>query len=1340
MKRLFALALLASMTVSCAQDETAERSDNGIIIANTLSNQRVRSFAEDSDGHMWIGTFRGLNKYAGNEYIQYFQTDDGAGLPDNEVYKLFKDRTGRLWVTTTGGVCYFTDQESFSRPKNSGFNLARQIVESPDGRVFFNDRMQVLEYLPQFDSIRVDIVYDPVQQTGSKLFFAEDNSMILVTSSEARYYDSCSFELKRKVKFRKPSSCWAQMQDGTIWCSGTQGIFIFDPYTGHVSDVPEPLRREPSLSALPARVILQYDMNTIVIAPNNGEMLVYHIPDNQIIRSSSPEFPLTIPSGKVYDMYKDRLGNLWLSHGNQGYSLIRNEKRGFNADNVISSRLRGQEIISTSVDSKGRLWLASGDGHLYYCVDRNLVELDLGKALLSEAARMRGIYQMFIDKDDDIWISAAGLGVRRFSFRDDALRLSGKWDYTSIISYEDDGLGHVWIGGFSPVIHRIDKTTGEVEGLRLYPEAYSHISAIKMTGDGLLAGTFPNDIRKIDPVAMTARAYIPEEIFRKELWRGEYIPTCFYEDSDGIIWIGTNTNGLFIWNPVTRVLTRIEDAPCNDIAAICEDFQGNIWVSTQYGLGEYNKSDRSFTNYNAEDGIGGNQFLDRSAALMGDGTLVFGGTHGVTVVNPVGSARKHAVPLAFEYLKIHNKLVYPGEGSPIRKSLSCCPEVTINHKQNGFSIAYAALDYSNDGHGRYYYKMDGFDRYWVDVGSNNVASYANLPAGHYTFRVRIGDNSTVNNEIALPVHVKNAPWFSWWAILGYLLLVAIASWQIINMQSRIRIEKAAAKKAERGMEQEQRTNKMNMSFFANVAHEFRTPLTLISGPVTLLSASSSVSSEDRRLLGTIQQNVSRMLVLVNQMLDLGKLENDTLPLKVCKKDMVPVARELAGLFQSRAKTKHITLNFYSHEPSLPVLFDEDKLSKILTNLLSNAFKFTPENGSIVVSLDVLSGEQAADRFKLGEDEKSRNYVHITVSDTGCGISGEQTEKIFEKYYQASGKDGGVYNYGTGIGLYYCRALATIHHGYIKASNRVVGTGAEFSLILPIDEDAYLPGEVENGIVAVTKPVVSMFAEQCEEEVGASDGFGKKLLVVDDEISVTKYLKDLLSSEYDVTCCFDADTALEKLKAQPFDLVMSDVAMPLKDGYELCKEIKTDPDICHIPVILVTANVAIEKQIRGLDMGADAYVTKPFDPFYLKSLIRSQLDNRERIRALVQSSTSTKEMEGSAIQSQDKEFLDRLYALMESELSNTELNSEKMASALYVSRSKLFYKVKSLTGQAPIDFFKQYKLNRASEMLKSGGFSIAQIADLTGFSSPSKFSALFKKHFGVAPSAFKKGAN
>lgn len=817
--------------------------------------------------------------------------------------------------------------------------------------------------------------------------------------------------------------------------------------------------------------------------------------------------------------------------------------------------------------------------------------------------------------------------------------------------------------------------------------------------------------------------------WKKCIKRSVYIPTKNYQDRKGNIWLGTVTNGLLKYDAKSRKLTTIAGISCSDISSIEEDRDGNIWVSTLYGLNKIDGKTEKVTTYNEADGVKGFQFYDRASCKLSDGTLIFGGTQGLTIFNPQNVNTNQQISLLFETLKVHNEIMLPGKNGCIEESMEESSHIHLSYKQNSFSIAFSAIDYSDYKHIHYFYQMAGFDNTWIDAGNNNEAYYSNLPAGNYTFKVKMvgNDSDNIIAEKSIQVSIAPEPQNSWWAWCLYLIIMGCVGFVIYRQKMRISIEKNMVQKAKDEKEQEQRVNKMNMSFFANISHEFRTPLTMISGPVEQLCESESINKHDKLLLNIINRSVDRMLRLVNQLLDFNKLENDTLRLHVKQTDIITEMKRIMDLFIVNTEEKGITLNCHGLEGSYLMLLDSDKLEKIINNLMSNAMKFTPRGGKIDVSFDT------------GTTNKGEQIITITVADTGKGIPQNEVENIFKRYYQLNNQSTGTINWGTGIGLYYARSLAVLHHGDLKAGNRKDCQGAIFTVTLPTDESLYAANEKapleQDQKMAFPLHDSQKVADKVSQDNSTDNR--PKILIVDDDTEVVHYLRTLLASSYRIIYRFDAESALKATREEEPSLILSDVVMPGMSGYDLCKEIKQDIQLCHIPVILVTAKTTTENQVEGLNSGADAYVTKPFTPKVLLAMINSQLTNREKTKTILTNATETDKNVEEVLSPQDKLFMDELYHMMEQELANSELDVNKVTKLMHISRTKLYYKVKGLTGENPSVFFKTYKLNRAATLIVEGKYNISEIAYMTGFNTLSHFSTSFKKQFGCTPSEYSK---
>lgn len=1341
---LFLLCLIAA----CRPSSTKTAPDSGIespVITNDLSNQKVTAFAEDAQGHIWMGTFRGLNKYNVHEYHQYYCTDDSMDLPDNQINDLFRDSKGRLWVVTVNGTSLYTDKDNFRRiPINITNKNGLQILENKEGRIFLNMMHHLAVYNPETEEFDIPITnFDHHHTYNLFCFIDQSNKLWAVNPIAMRCYNSSTLAQEDSIPLNNTPAYFFMRDNGELWLAGNHQLTLFDTHTRKFIETPKAIREHRLLAHANINYIHPYGSNSLLLNTAKQGMFLYNHQEGRVIHQDENGFPFEAPRFNISKMFTDSQKNLWIGSVDQGYTVCYNYKERFNTNNYLKSCLENKSVKSVAVDKERNLWIATlSDGMYMYNMDSKEVKrIDMRQLFKQDYSEKTDVTHIFVDNDNNIWLGALlASKVLKCRYLNGVLQAESTYDVFMPMSFAQDSRGTLWVGTLSYLFYAMRQNEKTFTPVQTFPQMGTFIPGILPLSNGKIwVASFMNPIKQINPDTWRNE----DNPFGEEEWkacirRSVFIPTALVKDSREDIWIGTVSNGLLHYSPATGKLRTVEGTPCLDISSIEEDAQGNIWVGTQYGLGKYDRTVEKFTNYYAADGIGGNQFYDRCSCRLPDGTLVFGGTHGLTFFNPIDVSSKRSIPLLFEDLKIHNRTAHPQDGKNIDKHLSYRPDIRLNHNENGFSISFAALDYCEHERVHYYYCMEGFDKYWIDARNNREAYYANLPAGTYTFKVKItnNDKSIVETENSIRVIVKPAPWMTWWAWCIYLLMAATIIGFFIRFGLRIKQEKEAARRAQLEKEQEQRVNKMNMSFFANISHEFRTPLTMISGPVTQLCENPKIEDENKQLLYIVQRSVRRMLRLVNQLMDFNKLENDTLKLQVRRTDIISQLQHFVDIFRINANEKGITLNTYGLEDSFLMWLDVDKLDKIVGNLLSNALKFTPNGGKVELCFDVVTREEAGRIFSLTEKDVDTQYVKISVADSGNGIPQEQLEKVFERYYQLNNQTGGTYNWGTGIGLYYARSLALLHHGHLKAGNRSEGGGAVFTLLLPVNDLAYSPEERTPSEEEQSMAFPLQTQEQFRLE-DTEDGKKQTLLVVDDDTEVAHYLKALLSPFYKIVYRFDADSAFKAMSEEAPDLVLSDVVMPGRTGYDLCRQIKEDLQLCHIPVILVTAKATVENQVEGLDTGADAYVTKPFEPNYLLALIKSQLKNREKVRNLLSRYTQTDKIEENVLSPQDNSFMTELYHLMENELSNPELDVARMTELLKISRTKFYYKVKGLTGENPSVFFKTYKLNRAAELIKEGRYTVSEIADMTGFSTLPHFSTSFKRQFGIAPSEYGK---
>lgn len=1340
MKTIFYILFFFICFTNC--QKTDIKDDFSPIVSDNISNQYVTSFLEDELGFMWIGTYRGLNRFNSYDYHQYYYNEkDSLSVNGNKIQTLFKDSKNNIWVGTSNGISLYNRNDYFDNIfveiVGSRYG-AIQFLENQQGDIFANMGSYLCKYIPEKKIFEKVLDFD-INYPLNRCCIDGENKLWVNTQTSIKCYNSRTFELVMNIGIENPTNFfYSYLQDGRIlWYTTVKTFNIIDTYTMESVPVPTVIAEDKILFNAIIMNIHPYDDNSLLFNTHKNGLFLYNKQSGKLMHQSDQDFPFEVPKSEITALYTDSNKNLWIGSSNQGYVVRYKYNQQFNNNNVLHNLTENKSVTSLCLDKKNNhLWIATYmDGLIVYNYQNgNINTIDLRNFFPENPFFLDKISQVYA-AEECIWLLTDAKLIRcRYSngilHREYTFPLPNK-----VHSFVEDKAGNIWVSSSTQDIFVIPKGSNSFRTINLYPKGNYYKSDVTVLQSGkILVTTSNQNLKLIDPADWSVKEIDIQPYINSR----RFTQSVVYQDSSRVVWIGTTGQGLYKIVPDSEKLIKINGFHDNDIASIINDADGNLWVGTQNGLSMYNISTEKIITYYAYDGTGGNQYNDRSVCMLPDNTLFFGGTHGLTFFNPKEVSVKRKIPLYFENLKIHNNIVHVRSGNEIDTAMVYTPSVKLSYDEDDISISYVALDYSEYPRIRYYYKMEGLDNQWINARNNREAYYSNLPSGNYSFKVKVTnvDDSEIIAESIIPVYIKKAPWFSTWAICLYSILIIVIIIYISNLYIRIRINKSKAQMAIREKEHEAYINRMNMSFFSNISHEFRTPLTMIAGPITMLNNRSYIQEEDKRLLNIVQRSINRMLRLVNQLMDFNRLENDALKLNVKRRDIVFEINDILDIFSINARNKQIELITNGLEQSFFMILDKDKLEKILANILSNALKFTPKGGQIKLTFSILNREQVSQCFAIKEDNLDSEYATITVEDSGPGIPEDKLGDIFKRYYQIDSNTNGIYNWGTGIGLYYTKRLIDLHHGYIKADNRETG-GSIFSFALPVNKESYSSEEYSN--IAQDNELAYQKYDENEFVLSAKykqQDKSKTILIVDDDVDISYYMQSLLEPYYKVINKYDAKSAYNLIEQISPDLIISDVVMPEIDGYQFCKMIKENISYCHIPVILLTAKTLIKEQIEGLEMGANVYVTKPFDPHYLLALVKSQLKNQEYARKVLSNSTKTETIDKDILSPQDKLFIGELYKLMEKEMSNSELNITKMTEVLKISRSKLYYKIKSLTGENPNVFFRKYKLNRASELLLEGKYNVSEIADMTGFSTPSMFSASFKKQFGVTPREYK----
>ncbi|HYG38574.1 MAG TPA: response regulator [Cytophagales bacterium] len=838
-----------------------------------------------------------------------------------------------------------------------------------------------------------------------------------------------------------------------------------------------------------------------------------------------------------------------------------------------------------------------------------------------------------------------------------------------------------------------------------------------------------------------------------------------FEDSRGNLWIGT-VGGLNLYDRKTRSFRAFhakDGLPSDAIYGILEDKKGNLWISTSNGISQFNPKTKSFKNYNVDDGLQGNEFKLNAFYKLRNGAMLFGGDNGFNLFYPDKIKDNKVVPpVLFTDFKIFNKSVPIGSDSPLKKHISQTEELTLSYKNSVISFEFAALSYFSPERNQYAYKLEGFEDEWNFVGNKREATYTSLEAGEYTFRVKASNNDGIWNEKGKSIKIIITPpfWQTWWfrVVMFFVFLILLNVFIRLRVNSYRRqkeilkrlvqkktkeiiaksegLERAnieLSKQKEEILDQKneilamsqkvKEADEKKLKFFTNISHEIRTPLTLILGPAERLIEKAESAPNLKEELGIVYKNANRLLNLINELMDFNKMDNGEMKMLVGEGDIVAFCSEIVYAFEELSERKKIRLSFLPNIDRFITWFDASKMEVVLFNLISNAFKFTPEHGEIKVDLTI---------------GKPENQIAIFVTDNGIGIEKEKINKIFDRYYQIESSVS--LHKGTGLGLAYTRELVELMGGKIEAKS-CPGHQTIFNISLPLLTPEIIEGndkyiQLPEEKIMVRNKTVNGFSEHIEEinynhELIAE---GLKILVVDDNEDLRKYIRSCLGEGFMIYEAKNGTEGLISAKQHFPNLIISDLMMPEMDGMEFCLRIKEDFEISHIPVILLTAKTDEESKIEGYEKGADDYITKPFS----KDLLMARIDNLIRSRNKLRESFKEKvilEPKKVTVSSPDEKFLVKAMEIVESNIHNSEFDATEFVKGMGMSRSLVYMKLKELINLSPAEFIKITRLKRACQLLKEKKYRISDVCYMIGFTDPHYFTISFKKLYGKTPTEF-----
>ncbi|MFD1144804.1 two-component regulator propeller domain-containing protein [Larkinella insperata] len=1334
-----------------------------------LSNNQVTCFLKDSRGYLWFGTISGLNRYDGHT-VRAFQHDihDSTSLLNNNVIKLFEDPAHNIWVTTIDGICiYDPGQERFIR---NTIDYAHR-YGLPDGAVtaiqqdrrgnywFIHDTAGLFVHRASNDKKSVHLTHltrNTGQNAGIASLAESRNGSIWVIHKNGtidqlnpdNYQISYRNTHLRELNKHQPLLYNLTTDaDGDLWIyvlRANLGVFHFNTRQQTFTKI----HREAGNTRLNSNIIqgiVEGNQGQIWIGTDHGGInlldkkkwaITYLVHDEGNAKSLS--------QNTINSLYKDNEGIIWVGTYKDGVNYHHPNMFRFalyQRNQFLPKSLPYNDFNRFAEDTQGNLWLGgNGGGLIYFDRQKGSFTQYLNQPGRPNSIGSNVIVSLLIDRSQKLWIGTYYGGLSCFDGKTFKTYQHRPGDTTSLADDSvweifEDSRGAIWLGTLDGGLDRFDPSTQTFKHYRSGAPNSIHASYVsEITEDRrghIWVGT-SYGLEKYDYATDRFTHYLSKPGDAQTL--SNNLIHSLYEDRRGGFWIGTH-EGLNLFDAATgtfRSFRKTDGLPHNTIHSVVEDNAGRLWLGTPNGISRLDVSGKAehrrfqFTNYDESDGLQGKEFNENAALRTRRGELLFGGSRGFNLFHPAEIVNNPTAPrVVLSNLYLFNRPVAIGESVDqkviLNAALNETRQITLRHSQNVLSIEFAALNFFHPEKNQYRYKLEGFDREWItSLDGSQRATYTNLDPGNYVFRVKASNNDGVWNQAGTDLKITILPplWRTKWAISGYVLLTVL-----LLYLSRKAIQRRERRKFEHRQQQQEaqrmhELDQMKINFFTNVSHEFRTPLTLILAPLES-RLNKAPDGPEQKQFQLMYRNAKRLLNLVNQLLDLGRLEYQEIKLDLREGDVLKFIRETTFSFSDLSEKRHVKLSFESDIRAFRMLFDEDKLEKILFNLLSNAFKFTPENGKVSVSAHVCPPTE----------DHPEPLLKITVEDTGIGIPAEKLEKVFDRFFQHD-LPAGLINQGSGIGLSITREFVKLHGGTISVASHP-DQGSCFTILLPVKQQPEIPPTVEQ---PQKSPEPDHLKSAARPEPAEKPSDRETILLVEDHEDFRHYLKDNLADRYRVLEAGDGRQGWQQAREHRPDLIVSDVMMPEMNGLELCRKLKDNAQTSHIPVLLLTARHSEDQKLEGYQTGAQDYIEKPFNVEILQSKIRSLLKQQQAARQAYGQQITIKGKD-VLINSLDEKLIQKAIALVEKNIADPEFSVEAFSRELGMSRIHLYRKLQALTGKSPVDFIRAIRLDRSCQLLEQSQLTVSEIAYQVGFNNPKYFTRQFRECYNELPSAY-----
>ncbi|MDH6343096.1 signal transduction histidine kinase/ligand-binding sensor domain-containing protein/CheY-like chemotaxis protein/AraC-like DNA-binding protein [Parabacteroides sp. PM6-13] len=1285
-----------------------------------LTSHLINKIVQDQYGFIWIATDYGLNKFDGIHFTPYLHNDEEENslLSDN-VRCLLIDKKGTLLVGSSQGLQYYDpDEDAFKTiafPGDKSLHISRIMelhtgeiwVTTSGGGIFSIDpdtyAVQYKDQITEITGLHPGYIYEDRQH----FLWVETELGDLLRIDPVTHH---SLHLDHADISKKNITGMLEDQDGVFYLSTSASVYVFD-------------REKQNFISLNIRSEHEVVITNIFL---NSQGTIYVTTDGQGLMYIDTRSGSVLPiidnrynsfiytTARIPAIAEDRDQNIWLGCFQEGIFMLHNSPTGFEFWEVPDKEdLRGKKVTVVSEDHEGNIWYAINREGLFQLNDRGEVI-----AAYKDYTKIMAIYT---DSQNTLWVSSYTEGLGKFNTHTgkiDFLHIPFDGYYMKTIAEGSDQ--QLYISSFGQGFIRYDMQTHQWEKYDMRQSdtgrgrlTNNWINCILSDSDNLIWLGHYKGLSCFDP---QHNRFID---FKQKDNLSEQVCLSLIEDEQGWIWIGTY-NGVFCFNKQTgeyAQYTTENGLSSNVICGLAHDEEGNIWCSTFNGINQLQRKDNQIINYYTGNGLMDKRYI-RGVYFQGNNRIYFGGDNGITSFAPMDIENpRYQNKTLITDVYIHNKPInrktVSGNKPVISTSLLEAEEFRFSYEDNTFAFAFSTMDFLDSENIYYLYRLKELSDEWISTlpGVGQIA-YNHLNPGKYTLEIKASKYG-VHSPVKQVSIIISPPWYrsplAWFIYLVFFISLSLLVANLIRKKRKEQI------------------NESKLQFFINISHEIRSPLTLVISPMEKL-LKEDMDPATQKILQGMYRNANRILDLVNQLLDIRKIDKGQMKLQYTKTDMVRFIDEIYKVFEYQANKRGIHFVFEYQTNDLTAWIDRSNFDKVLMNLLSNAFKYTLDGGEIIITLD--TGVDKTNRGAL------HHYMEIKITDSGIGLEKEKIDKLFDRFYQ--GENQKVYmNLGSGIGLNLTKNLVNLHHGTITAHNREETSGSCFVIRIPLGKKHIKKENLTEELEHPYMPKQTLpIRKEKEREKLPKRKTNYKVLIVDDEEEIREYLVQELRDFYHTLTAVDGQEGLQIALLQQPDLIISDVMMPNLDGINLVKKLKSNSNTSHIPVLLLTSKTEFKDRLDGLKKGADAYLTKPFLIEELLTTITNLLKNRQLLKGkFLEMQNQKDKIKPPALKSNDEKLMERIIHVINDELGNPDLNVELLASRVGLSRSQLHRRMKELTGISTIDFIRNIRLKQAAILLKEKRIDVSQVAYAVGISNQAYFSTMFKRFYGVSPTEY-----